>query len=371
MKKTFILLSAAAVCVVLGACAGNQGNTKQQAQTGPEAQQTKAQEKASQQENGDSKAAESKAGENRAADSSVENGKSEASAWPEKTVQITVPYKAGGGVDKAARLVCSALEKETGKSFVITNKPEGNGIVATNELLSQAPDGYTLEVVSVRDIFGHIVNKIEGVKYGKDSFTYIASLLEPADAIYTQTGKYPSFDDLIAAAKENPGKYTVAIANNTGLQTLGTINEQLGIELNGIVYSSGAEAFADLMGGHVEACMVATSFCPQAYENGCAPVVTMTGRKYDSLDNVPCIIDYKVEGAVSPMNRLLIGPAGIPDDVVDGIVAKLDAVYQPDGELMNQINSQYDMPTYLTGDELMKFIDDNFAFREEQAAANQ
>lgn len=133
------------------------------------------------------------------------------------------------------------------------------------------------------------------------------------------------------------------------------------------MYSSGAEAFADLLGGHVDACMVATSFCAQAYENKCAPVVTMTSQKYDVLNGVPCITDLGVKDAVSPMNRLLLGPAGMPEELVDAIVAQLDKIYTADGELIQQINSQYDMPTYLTGDGLKSFIDENFAFRQSQA----
>lgn len=365
MKKSLaIILSSMLVFSFLTACSG----TSKPAAT--EKATEKAAEKAVEKETG--KPAENAAGnktENKETKGGEADSKSQEAVlgWPEKTVQITVPYKAGGGVDKAARLVCTALEKESGQSFVITNKPEGNGIVATNELIKQDPDGYNLEIVSVRDIFGHIVNEIDGVEYDKDSFTYIASLLEPADAIFTQDGKYATFDDLVAAAKANPGGCTVAIANNTGLQVLTIINEQLGIELNGIVYSSGAEAFADLMGGHVDASMVATSFCAQAFENKCAPVVTMTTQKYESLDGVPCITDLGVEGAVSPMNRLLIGPKGMPEELVSSIKAQLDKIYVPDGELLKQINAQYDMPTYLTGEELMKFVDENFAFRQSQA----
>ena len=348
MKKLIaLLLSSAVVCTLLSGCSGSGGHTPPS--QAPETAQT------------------TKAAENKETRETEPPSEKAAVKWPEKTVQITVPYKAGGGVDKAARLVCSALEKETGASFVITNKPEVNGIVATNELLKQDPDGYNLEIVSVRDIFGHIVNGIEGVEYDKDSFTYIASLLEPADAIYTQDATYASFDDLIAAAKENPGGCTIAIANNTGQQVLNIINEQLGVTFNGIVYSSGAEAFADLLGGHVDACMVATSFCAQAYENKCAPVVTMTSQKYDVLNGVPCITDLGVKDAVSPMNRLLLGPSGMPEELVDAIVAQLDKIYTADGELIQQINSQYDMPTYLTGDGLKSFIDENFAFRQSQA----
>lgn len=302
-----------------------------------------------------------------AAGESQETQEAGAVQWPADTVQVTVPYKAGGGVDSAARLICSALEKETGKSFVITNKPEGNGIIAINELAKAEPNGYNLMVVSNRDLFGHIVNQIEGVEYQKDSFTYIASILETADALFVNTEKYPTFDKLIEAARENPGKITVAVSNNTGLQTLAALNEALGIQLDGIVYNGGSEAFADLLGNHVEASLVALSFTGQALQNSCAPVVTMTKEKVETLDGVPCIADYGAESAVSPMLRMLIGPAGMDQGLVNAMTDTMDKLYDPEGKLVAQLNSQYDIPNYMTHDKLMEFVNENFAFREAQA----
>lgn len=290
-------------------------------------------------------------------------------SWPEKNVQISVPYKAGGGVDKAARLVCSELEKSTGKTFVITNKPEGNGIIAINELMGQAPDGYNLMVVSNRDLFGHIVNQIEGVEYGKDSFTYIATLLEGADSLFAQNGKYDSFDGMIEYAKSNPGKLTIATSNNTGLDTLNQICEKLGIEISGVAYSSGADAFADLLGGHVDGALVALSFYAQGKENGVTPILTMTDKQFPVDDlKVECLTDYGVEEAASPMSRFLIGPAGMDQALVDAIVAQMDIVYADGSSLNASIMSQYDNPEYLTGDELKAFVDGNFQMRQEQAA---
>lgn len=291
--------------------------------------------------------------------------------WPVKDVQVCVPYKAGGGVDKVARMVCAELETNTGRSFVVTNKPEGNGIIAINELMAQDPDGYNLMIVSNRDLFGHIVNKIEGVEYGKDSFTYIATLLEGADALLAQGGKFANFDEMIAYARENPGKVTIATSNNTGLKTLEIICDKLGVEMSGVAYGSGADAFADLLGGHVDGAMVALSFYAQGKENGIVPVLTMSTEKFpvDDLD-VPCVADIGVPEAASPMLRFLLGPAGMDQALVDAIVAQLDAIYADGADLPAKIMAQYDSPNYKTGDALAAFVEENFQFRLDQASAD-
>lgn len=310
-----------------------------------------------------------KSGQEEKETTAVSAGKEEISEWPSGNVQVSVPYKVGGGVDKIARMVCAELEKTTGKSFVITNKPEGNGIIAVNELASQEPDGYNLMVISNRDLFGHIVNQIEGVQYDKDSFTYIATLLEGADSLLARKDRFNGFDDMIAYAKENPGKLTIATSNNTGLQTLTMICEKLGIEVSGVAYSSGADAFADLLGGHVDGAMVALSFYAQGKENGIIPVLTMTTEKFpvDDLD-VPCVADYDAAEAASPMLRFLMGPAGMEQELVEAIVARLDQIYAEDGALCGNIKEQYDSPNYKTGEELSDFVNENFRLRQEQAA---
>ncbi len=349
MKKiTAVLLAAAATAALSGCGQAQQKPAETQAAQTTQAAATEAAQ------------TEAAGGDSAAAGSVV---------WPEKNVQISVPYKAGGGVDTIARMVCAQLEKSTGQSFVITNKPEGNGIIAINELMEQEPDGYNLMILSNRDLFGHIVNKIEGVEYGKDSFTYIATLMEGADSLMTQSEKFASFDDMVAYAKENPGKLTIATANNTGLQTLNTICEKLGIEVSGVAYSSGNDAFADLMGGHVDGAMVALSFYKQGKDNGIAPVLTISTERFaiDDLE-VPCISDYDLQEAASPMVRFLMGPADMDEALVQAIKGALDTVYAEDGELVKSIRAQYDSPRYLTGDELQAFVDENFALREEQAA---
>jgi len=291
--------------------------------------------------------------------------------WPTQNVQISVPYKAGGGVDKAARMVCAELEKTTGKTFVITNKPEGNGIIAINELAEQEPDGYNLMVVSNRDLFGHIVNDIEGVEYDKDSFTYLATLLEGADCLFSQSGKFSSFDEMIEYAKENPGKLTIATSNNTGLQTVNEICKLLDIQISGMAYSSGSDAFADLLGGHVDGAMVALSFYVQGKDNGVIPILTMTTEQFPVDDlSVGCLTDYGVEEAASPMFRYLMGPAGMDPALVDTIVAQLDQVYAEGSDLCNDIKAQYDSPHYMVGDELAAFVEENYQLRVKQASSD-
>lgn len=299
-----------------------------------------------------------------AACSSSDSG-AETAAWPTQDVQIVCPNTAGSGVDSLARMVAASFEAETGESFIVTNKSEGNGIIGMNELVSQDPDGYNLSVCSIRDIFGHITNEIDGCEYTKESYTYIATLLETADSIFAQTDKFQTFDQMIEFAKENPGELTIATANTTGLQSLNILCDALDIEVSGVSYSSGSDAYADILGGHVDGAMIALSFYASGKDGGIAPVLTVTQETFtiEGLGAIPCVSDYGVPEASNPAVRVLVGPAGMDQELVDTIVSYLDVMYADGADLSEAIIAQYDDPRYLTGADLDEFIEDNYQFR--------
>ena len=65
-------------------------------------------------------------------------------AYPDKSVQIVVPYSAGGSTDSTARLVASGLSEKLNQPFVVVNRPGAGGMIAHGEVARATPDGYTL-----------------------------------------------------------------------------------------------------------------------------------------------------------------------------------------------------------------------------------
>ena len=74
-------------------------------------------------------------------------GTAQAQAWPPATVRIVVPYPAGTEPDVLARDLGNALAKQTGKTFVVDNKPGANSIIGTDAVAKSEPDGATLLMV--------------------------------------------------------------------------------------------------------------------------------------------------------------------------------------------------------------------------------
>ena len=67
-----------------------------------------------------------------------------AQAWPDKPVRMVIPFPPGGTLDKVGRQLAQRLGEQFGQTFVVENKPGGNGVIGGDTVAKAAPDGYTL-----------------------------------------------------------------------------------------------------------------------------------------------------------------------------------------------------------------------------------
>src|SRR6201994_2904258 len=140
------------------------------------------------------------------------------STFPARPVHIFVPYAAGGGVDILARTLGEAVSRQWGQSVVVENRPGAGGVVASQALVTSAPDGYTLMVVAS----GHATNPFLYPKLPYDTFkdfTPISILASSPNILLVKADSpFKTLADVIAAAKAKPGGLSVAHAG-TGTST--------------------------------------------------------------------------------------------------------------------------------------------------------
>src|SRR6201996_6006256 len=126
--------------------------------------------------------------------------------YPERMVRIVVPFAPGGGTDAVSRTLAHEMEKDLGKSVLIENKPGAGTIVGTQAVAVSKPDGYTL----LMGTFANAVNPSLNAKLPYDPHKDFApvALIARSFNIVVVNPKSPirSIEDLIAAAKANPGK---------------------------------------------------------------------------------------------------------------------------------------------------------------------
>jgi putative tricarboxylic transport membrane protein len=239
-----------------------------------------------------------------------------AAKFPEKPITLIVHAGAGGGSDIFARTLSGAFEKDKilPQPIVVENKPGGSGAIAFAYVGGKKGDPHFLLTAVTSFLTTPILRKSQITP--KD-FTPIANFaFDEYMVIVKAGGKYQSMKDLVADAKANPKKITVGGTQLGSSDSICAylIEKVAGVQFNFIVFNSGGEVNAALMGGHID---MAVSNPGEALELAKANKVLTLGvfadKRLPGAPNVPTLKEQGID-AVYVQNRGLVAPAGIPED---------------------------------------------------------
>src|SRR5204863_7678804 len=175
--------------------------------------------------------------------------------YPQRPVQLIVPWGAGGGTDATARIIAALLEKELKQPFNVVNRTGGSGVVGHDAIARAPADGYTIGLITVEITMMHHVGLTQ-LKH--TDYTPIGLVnADPAAINVRSDSPYKSVKDLLAAIKANPGKMKASGTGQGGIWHLaiaGLLKEQ-GIDPNALpwVPSNGAApGMQDMIAGGVD-----------------------------------------------------------------------------------------------------------------------
>lgn len=246
-----------------------------------------------------------------------------AADYPTRPVRIIVPFGAGSATDVVARTVGQNLGEVLGQAMVIDNRAGANGTIGA-ELAAKSPkDGYTL-LMSTNTPSAAAPSLMKKINYDpvKD-FAPIARIGTIAFVLVTNPSlPAKSMKELIALAKQQPGKLTAGSGSAGSLVPVFMLQQMAGIELNHVPYKSIPPALADVMSGQINmvyADMVTGS--PQV-KSGKVRALGVTSLKRDPLlPEVPAIAET-VKGFELIAWFALFAPAGTPLVIVDRLAAE-------------------------------------------------
>jgi len=232
----------------------------------------------------------------------------QADDFPERPVSLMVSYGAGGATDFQARIVTMMAggEDYLGQPMVIINKPGAGGRVGWNWFADEAEaDGYTMGAYNIPHF---IAQSIEGgVKYSAESFEPIANWgADPAVVVVGADSEYNTIEELMAFAKENPGRLTLSGAglfvghHIAALQ----IEKATGAKLAYIpTKGGGAAAMKAVIAGDVIAGINNLSDAFRAREAGNVKILAVADveRSSEFLPDVPTLMEagFDVDNASS------------------------------------------------------------------------
>ncbi len=179
--------------------------------------------------------------------------------WPAETVNVYLPAAAGSQIDLVCRLETKWLTEKTGQNFVVINDETGNGSVAYETVRNAKPNGNTLLYTQNIWIqyYGDVYNT-----YPADAVDVVSMGGDPAVASYgiacAKGLPYTTWEELVAYAKENPGKVTCGIQNGGMAHLMSAIMaKQAGIEVKMVESGGSQEKITNMLGGRVDFAMLA------------------------------------------------------------------------------------------------------------------
>lgn len=249
------------------------------------------------------------------------------SDYPSKTITMVVPASAGGTTDLAGRMLSQPLGQALGQTVVVDNKAGGNGAIAANQVKRAAADGYTLlmQYSGFHVISPHVMSTKQ---WQQDDFIAVANVLS-APQIIVVRGDLPvdTLEELIAYAKNNPGKLNYASSGNGSLQhvTGVQLEQQANIQMAHVPYRGTGPALQDLLGSQVDLTFgTAPPFVPHV-QSGRLKVLAVTGtNRLPAFPEVPTTAEAGYPGVNATSWFGVFAPKGTPQPVVDRLVTEIE-----------------------------------------------
>ncbi len=243
-----------------------------------------------------------------------------AQSFPDRPVQMIVPWAAGGGTDTVARILAAGLEKELGQPVNVVNRTGGNGMTGHSAIATATPDGYTIGIAT-SEIASYKTLGLGDIT--PDSFDLISRITTiPAGITVKADGPYKSAQDVLDALKAAKKGELSASGTGTGgawhLAVAG-LNKALGLPADHVKYvpsQGGAPALNELAAGGLSFLAVSPIEAQALAEAGRVKVLAvMDTQRLSSFPDAPTLkeatgLDWTFVNWFS-----FVLPKGVPDDV--------------------------------------------------------
>jgi tripartite-type tricarboxylate transporter receptor subunit TctC len=244
-------------------------------------------------------------------------GSAAAQAYPNKSIELIVPFAAGGGTDVLARALAEAARPHLGQSLIVVNRAGASGGVGWAELINARPDGYKLAIITVEIT---MIPHMGVVKFSADDVLPIARLnADPATIAVRTEAPYKTVEEFLAAARKAPGDLRVGNAGPGSLGHLAAaaLEDKAGVQLNHVPFRGANPAVLDLLGGHIDAVAVTPVEVATYVQAGkIRPLAVMADKRIAAgWEQVPTLKERGIDLLVGGW-RGLAAPKGTPPEAL-------------------------------------------------------
>lgn len=249
-------------------------------------------------------------------------------AFPDKPINMVVPFGAGSATDTLARGVAKGLSEKLGQPVTVENKPGAGGGIGASYVARSAPDGYTLlmgtngPMAANASLYQHLA--YDPVK----DFAPVALMGRlPMILIANNEAKATTLPQLIAAAKAQPGALNFGASNTTARVWVELLKSMAGINVETVLYSNVGGMMTDLMSGRISYAFenIGPSM-PQVSAGKVRALAVTTPQRASFAPDIPTVAESGLNKHELVVWFAMFAPRGTPAPVVDRINAEVNQV---------------------------------------------
>ncbi|WP_404977589.1 Bug family tripartite tricarboxylate transporter substrate binding protein [Aquincola sp. J276] len=238
--------------------------------------------------------------------------------YPEKPITFVVPFAAGSATDQLARALGNSVTEQTKQTVVVENKAGASGMPAAQQVARSAADGYTVLITTNTT---HAANEHLYKKMPYDpvkDFMPVTGLGKGGQVMVVNVNSpYKSVADVVAAAKQSPGKLTFGSGSSSSRMAGEMLKQLAGVDILHVPYKSNPLGITDLLGGQIDLMITDTSTgVPQVKAGKLRALGYSTQKRSVQLPDVPTIDEAGVKGYDMGYWFAAYVPAGTPAPVV-------------------------------------------------------
>jgi tripartite-type tricarboxylate transporter receptor subunit TctC len=248
-----------------------------------------------------------------------------AQKYPERTIRVVVPFSAGGATDLLARIINPKLQQALGQQLIIDNRPGGGANIGAEYAARQAPDGYTLLMVTISHSINVSVYKNLQYDLVRDFSPVTLMAVTPHILVVHPSLPVKSVKELMAFAQARPGQLDYASSGSGSSAHLAAelFNTMARVKMVHIPYKGGGPAVIGLISGEASVGFPTLPSVLRYVQSGRVRALAIaTGQRSASTPDLPTVGEAGLPGYdVGSWFGLLV-PAGTPKEIVSRLNAE-------------------------------------------------
>ena len=296
-------------------------------------------------------------------------GKAQAAGYPERPIELIVPWGPGGGADQLARLISKLAEPLLGQGIPVVNVPGGTGATGLTKLLSAPADGYSMAIY-IADSHALLAGK--NPRWTMKDITPVAVLIKGPSFIFVKADSpHKTWADFEKALRAEPGKLKVATLGFGSVDDFSlSVIAKKGLKFVQVPFSKPSERYVSILGGHADALYEQAGDVAQFLKNKqMRPLMIFGKERMPAFKDVPSSHELGFNVAL-PQFRSIVVRAGTPPDIVKKLsdtLAKVAAMPEYKKFLQDQYGAA---DSFVDHTKATKFIDDQLDDMKKSMASN-